>query len=58
MDKDLKLYACETKGHCLEKDVVEIMKILQQELKKRDYKAVVLGLIKDTKSLNEVLDTF
>lgn len=53
---NFKLFACETKGHCLENDVVEIMKLLQQELEKRDYKAVILGLVKNTKSLDDIVD--
>ncbi len=42
-----KLFACETKGHSLENDVVELMKIIQYEMNKRGYKAVIMGLVKD-----------
>ncbi len=42
-----KLFACETKGHSFENDVVELMKIIQYEMNKRGYKAVIMGLVKD-----------
>ncbi len=42
-----RMFACETKGHSLENDVVEMMKIIQNEMDKRGYKAVIMGLVKD-----------
>ncbi len=52
-----KLFACETKGHSLESDVVEMMKIIQYEMNKRGYKAVIMGLVKDS-VVDDLTDLF
>ncbi len=57
MENNFSLFACETMGHTLEKDVVEIMHILQNELEKREYKAVVLGLVKNIHA-NDILQLY
>ena len=46
-DDKPKILACGANGGHLENDVIEIMKTIQWELKKRGYQAVVVGLIKD-----------
>ena len=55
---NFKLYACESKGHNLENDAVEIMKIIQNELEKRNYKALILGLVKDTNQIDRLKINF
>ena len=57
MENNFSLLSCETMGHTLEKDVVEIMHILQNELEKREYKAVVLGLVKNIHA-NDILQLY
>ena len=42
-----KMFACGCNGGQLENDIIEMMKTMQYELKKRGYQAVVVGLIKD-----------
>ncbi len=46
------LFVCETNSmKCinLEEDIVKIMKSIQNELNKHEYKAVIISIIKDTK---------
>lgn len=57
-DNKPKLFACESNGRNLENDIVDLMKVLQKELEYRGYKAVILGVVKDTKSIDEISDIF